>query len=97
MLQVAQPRQDYLCRSPLGTRLFQLTLSRVERLLCAASTLEELAVLNQLMETTALDDLPVTWLRHWGEEDAAQVLESVRSSHTALHIEEEEDHEMVGL
>jgi type IV secretion system protein VirB4 len=33
----AQPFRDYLYVSPLGTRLFQCTLSPVERLLCAAS------------------------------------------------------------
>jgi hypothetical protein len=71
----AQPFRDYLYVSPLGTRLFQCTLSPVERLLCAASRLDELAVLEHLAATTPPDVLPAAWLRHWGyDEEAAYVL-----------------------
>ncbi len=70
----AQPFRDYLYVSPLGTRLFQCTLSPVERLLCAASRLEELAVLETLAATTPPDLLPAAWLRHWGYNEEAVYL-----------------------
>jgi type IV secretion system protein VirB4 len=70
----AQPFRDYLYVSPLGTRLFQCTLSPVERLLCAASRLDELAVLDTMAETISARDLPATWLGHWGFDEEAATL-----------------------
>ena len=71
----AQPLRDYLYRSPLGTRVFQLRLSPVERLLCAASRMEELEVLDELRTRETTETLPGAWLRHWGHHDEADVLE----------------------
>jgi type IV secretion system protein VirB4 len=70
----AQPFRDYLYVSPLGTRLFQCTLSPAERLLCAASRLEELAVLETMAATMPAPDLPAAWLRHWGYGEEAATL-----------------------
>jgi type IV secretion system protein VirB4 len=70
----AQPFRDYLYVSPLGTRLFQCTLSPVERLLCAASRLEELAVLDTMTEKVPTSELPAAWLRHWGYDHEAAAL-----------------------
>ena len=70
----AQPFRDYLYVSPLGMRLFQCTLSPVERLLCAASRLEELAVLDTLAAEVPPDMLPAAWLRHWGYDEEAAFL-----------------------
>jgi len=69
-----RPFRDYLYTSPLGTRMFQCALSPVERLLCAASTLEELAVLDDLALQYRPDELPAAWLRHWGYPDEAALL-----------------------
>ena len=86
----AQPFRDYLYVSPLGTRLFQCTLSPVERLLCAASRLEELAVLETLAAQVSPDMLPAAWLRHWGyDEEAAFLMPEegdVRCSRTIITI-----------
>ena len=70
----AQPFRDYLYVSPLGTRLFQCTLSPVERLLCAASRLDELAVLETMAEKIPAHELPAAWLRQWGYDEEAAIL-----------------------
>ena len=70
----AQPFRDYLYVSPLGTRLFQCTLSPVERLLCAASRLEELAVLDTDGRENPTHALPAAWLRQWGYDEEAALL-----------------------
>lgn len=80
MLHRAQRLRDYLYKSPLGTRLFQVVLSEVERLLCAASTLEELDVLTRLVETTPAAELEQAWLRHWGHEEEAALLERLKQA-----------------
>ena len=74
----AQPFRDYLYVSPLGTRLFQCTLSPVERLLCAASRLEELAVLDTMAEKIPAHELPAAWLRQWGYDEEAALLIATR-------------------
>ena len=93
MLQQAQARRDYLYKSPLGTRLFQVSLSRLERLLCAASTLEELAVLDEMVERVPLEALPSAWLRHWGEIEGAEQLEQAMQygQKEGMECEEVED------
>ena len=85
----AQPFRDYLYVSPLGTRLFQCTLSPVERLLCAASRLEELAVLDTMAEKIPAHDLPAAWLRHWGYDEEAAILHA----HTKETPYEDPDHD----
>jgi type IV secretion system protein VirB4 len=70
--------RDYLYRSPLGSRLFQLVLSPLERRLCAASTLEELRVLEEMQATVAPDDLVETWCRHYGHTEAADILREAK-------------------
>lgn len=79
----ASPLRDYLYKSPLGTRLFQLHLSPVERLLCAASRQEELAVLEEMQRTSTPEDLPAAWLRRWGYEEEASIIEEAFHGHTA--------------
>src|ERR1043166_4409076 len=59
----AKPKQDYLYRSDEGTRMFQLVLSPVERLLCAASSVEEIQTLQALEQQTSKEPLPAAWLR----------------------------------
>lgn len=76
LLATAQPLRDYLYRSPLGTRLFQVRLSPVERLLCAASRVEELAVLEDLATQVPAAALPAAWLRQWGYPEEAALLEA---------------------
>jgi len=78
LLAQAQPLRDYLYRSPLGTRLFQLRLSPLERVLCAASRPEELQVLAELVrETTPATVIPA-WLRHWSYHEEATLLETLQ-------------------
>jgi type IV secretory pathway VirB4 component len=74
MIAQAQPLQDYLFVSPQGKRRFQLRLSPWERLNCAASTLEEIAVAEQLMADVGQEALPVAWQRHWGYHEEASLL-----------------------
>jgi type IV secretory pathway VirB4 component len=61
------PHQDYFHLTTLGARQFQLRLSPVERLLCAASTLEEIADLRALRQQQdqgeLKEPLAVAWLR----------------------------------
>jgi len=86
LLAQAQPLRDYLYRSPLGIRLFQLRLSPLERILCAASRPEELQVLADLMQQERPETLVSAWLRHWGHSEEAALVEH-------LHKERgDEDH-----
>lgn len=78
----AQPFRDYLYVSPLGTRMFQCTLSPVERLLCAASRLDELAVLDTMAATLPAPALPAAWLRCWGYNDEAAALDAATEGAT---------------
>lgn len=57
------PKRDYLYHSDEGTRMFQLTLSRLERLLCAASTKEEIREIAQLYQSSLTEPLVAAWLR----------------------------------
>ena len=77
LLAQAQPLRDYLYRSPLGTRLFQLRLSPLERVLCAASRPEELQVLADLLRQETPDTLVPAWLRHWGYHEEAVLVEDL--------------------
>jgi len=76
-LAMAEPFRDYLYTSELGTKMFQCTLSPVERLLCAASSLEELDVLDHLAGLYPPEELPAAWLRHWGYPQEAALLDPV--------------------
>lgn len=79
-ISTGQIRRDYFYHSLHGNRRFQLELSPVERLLCAASTLEELHVFDELRSTVPPDDLAAAWLRHWGYDDAAATLTQLGGS-----------------
>jgi hypothetical protein len=76
-LAMAEPFRDYLYTSPLGTKMFQCTLSPVERLLCAASSLEELDVLDHLAGIYPPEELPTAWLRYWNFPAEAALLDPV--------------------
>jgi type IV secretion system protein VirB4 len=65
-LMMGQPMRDYVYWSPYGHRRYQCALSPVERLLCAASTQSELAVLDELAGKYGPEELPGMWLRYWG-------------------------------
>lgn len=69
----ARPKQDYLYTSEAGTRLFQLRLGPIERLLCAASTPEERTALRALSLQTLDEPLPAAWLRANGLADKADM------------------------
>lgn len=88
ILASAQTVRDYLYKSPLGTRLFQMRLAPVERLLCAASRMEELEVLAKMQQEETPETLAVAWLRHWGYRDEAQILEEARHA-----VEQDRDDE----
>jgi type IV secretion system protein TrbE len=83
MIAQGQPFQDYLFVSPQGKRRFQLRLSPWERLNCAASTLEEIAVAEQLMAEVGQVALPVAWQQHWRyHEEAGLLLEAATRGET---------------
>jgi type IV secretion system protein VirB4 len=77
-LATLQAKRDYLYRSPLGTQVFQLALDPVQRALCAANSLEELALLATLQAQHPPSELPVAWCRALGFEDAALVLDDAQ-------------------
>lgn len=60
---LATPRQDYLYKSPIGRRLFQLKLTPLQRALLAASTPEEIATLRRLLQEQGKEPLVSRWLR----------------------------------
>jgi type IV secretion system protein VirB4 len=67
------PKQDYLYQSDAGMRRFQLTLSPIERLLCAASTVDEIAQLRSLSQAPKREPLPAAWLRLNGYFEEADI------------------------
>ena len=81
-LVTARAYQDYLYSSPLGHRVFQCTLSKPERLLCAASSPEEVALLHTYRAEYSPEELPVRWLQHFGCHEEASYLET--------HLQEED-------
>jgi len=72
---IAQARQkvDYFYKTDAGTRLFQVRLGPVERVLCAASTPEEILALRALHQGPFTEPLPAAWLRHNGLIEEAEV------------------------
>ena len=83
VLAQAQPFRDYLYVSPHGTRLFQLRLSELERLLCAASTRTSLALFDRLTVEVNLAELPARWLQQWGYGDEAALLDTLQGDRYA--------------
>jgi type IV secretion system protein VirB4 len=73
IIATSRQKQDYLYKTDAGTRLFQLRLGPVERLLCAASTPEEIAALRTLQAQPLQEPLPAMWLRSNGLIDEAEV------------------------
>lgn len=71
LLTHARAKVDYFYTSATGSRMFQLQLTPVERLLCAASTPEEVAALRTVVQTAGLAPVQAAWLRHHGREDVA--------------------------
>jgi type IV secretion system protein VirB4 len=63
---VAQEKCDYLYRSEAGVRMYQLRLSPIERLLCAASRPEEIAAIQALAQQELSEPLAAAWLRQNG-------------------------------
>jgi type IV secretion system protein VirB4 len=67
------PKQDYLYQSGADIRRFQLTLSPIERLLCAASTVDEIAQFRALASSNLTEPLLAAWLRLHGYHEEADV------------------------
>ena len=81
-LSQARAYRDYLYSSPHGHRVFQCALSKPERLLCAASSKEEINLLHLYRQEYSPEELPIRWLEHFGCEEEASLL--------ATHFEKEE-------
>jgi type IV secretion system protein VirB4 len=73
---MARPFSDYLYKTKQGTRLFQMRLSPVERLLCAASTQEEIAAFRALQSQDLSESLCAAWLRAQGYPQEADLYET---------------------
>lgn len=81
-LTTATPLRDYYYLSPAGKALFQLKLDPIQRALCAASRLEDLALLDRLQATVPPDLLPIAWCKAQGLEEAALLLEEAQEAQT---------------
>jgi type IV secretion system protein VirB4 len=74
---MARRHADYLYKSATATRLFQMCLSPIERLLVAASTQEEIAALRALQGQDLDESLCAAWLRAQGYPQEADVYEEL--------------------
>lgn len=72
---MARRHADYLYKSATATRLFQMQLTPVERLLVAASTQEEIAALRALQAQDLSESLCAAWLRAQGYPQEADIYE----------------------
>jgi type IV secretion/conjugal transfer VirB4 family ATPase len=70
---LARPFQDYLYKTKRGARVFQMRLSAVERLLCAASRQEEIAAFCALEQEELREPLASAWLRNQGYPQEADI------------------------
>ena len=75
-LALARPHADYLYKTATATRMFQLRLSPLERLLCAASTQEEIARMRTLVAQGEHEALGAAWLRASGYPAEAELFET---------------------
>jgi type IV secretion system protein VirB4 len=73
---LARRHADYLYKSATATRLFQMRLSPLERLLVAASTQEEIAALRALQAQDRDESLCAAWLRAQGYPQEAEIYET---------------------
>jgi type IV secretion system protein VirB4 len=73
---MARRHADYLYKSATATRLFQMQLSPVERLLVAASTQDEIAALRALQTQDLEESLCAAWLRSQGYPQEADLFET---------------------
>jgi type IV secretion system protein VirB4 len=73
LLALSTPKQDYLYKSDRNVRRFQLVLSHIERLLVAASTPEEIQLLQSLMQEELKEPLVSAWLRNNGMGHEAEI------------------------
>jgi type IV secretion system protein VirB4 len=69
------PTQDYLYQSEAGMRRYQLSLSPLERLMCAASKPHEIAEMKNLVASPLTESLPAAWLRLKGYPHEADIYE----------------------
>jgi type IV secretion system protein VirB4 len=76
-LALARRHSDYLYKSATATRLFQMRLSPLERLVVAASTQEEIAALRALQAQHLSESLCAAWLRSQGYAHEADLYETL--------------------
>ncbi|RUX28575.1 conjugal transfer protein TrbE [Mesorhizobium sp. M2A.F.Ca.ET.042.01.1.1] len=58
----ATPKRDYYCQSRQGNRLFELGLSEVALALCAASSKQDQALINEVHARAGTDGFLTAWL-----------------------------------
>jgi type IV secretory pathway VirB4 component len=84
LLAMSTPKRDYLYKSDVGLRRFQLVLSPLERLLVAASTPAEIRALRALVASQPAEPLAAAWLRTNGYAQEADIF--VTDYHEKGHI-----------
>jgi type IV secretion system protein VirB4 len=65
VLRYATPKKHYLYHSPLGRRLFDMTLGRAALSFVGATSREEIRRIQELVQTYG-EQWPAVWLRHRG-------------------------------
>ena len=70
----ATPKRDYYYQSRQGNRLFELDLGLVALAFCAASTSQDLALIDELIAAHGVEEFADSWLRARGLDWAADIV-----------------------
>jgi type IV secretion/conjugal transfer VirB4 family ATPase len=94
----ATPKQDYYAQTARGNRLFELDLEPLALAICAASTLADHKLMDQLLKEHDEVGFVIAFLRAKGFEQEAEMIERATQSHqlrptrtTSQQIQEDRD------
>jgi len=77
ILASATPKRQYYYQSPLGDRLFDLSLSSLELAFCGASTPDDLRELDRIRRQSGVSGFAPAWLRKHGFHEDSDLLMDV--------------------
>ncbi len=78
----AIPKREYYLQSPRGDRLFELGLDDVALALCATSSKDDQAAIDQVLQAPESGDFLAAWLRHKGLAWAADLIPNLTNLET---------------